>query len=147
METDDEWGAASEAIDPMPSHRQRGDDIASYVIPREGQRGGEESIGGGLKMWQLCMKSYWVYMMQSANGRALYTGVTNDLVRRVGEHKEGRGSFFTAKYKCHKLVYFEEFGLIDQAIVREKEIKSLSRYDKEKLIDRINPERKDLYEQ
>ena len=93
------------------------------------------------------MKSYWVYMMQSANGRALYTGVTNDLVRRVGEHKEGRGSFFTAKYKCHKLVYFEEFGLIDQAIVREKEIKSLSRYDKEKLIDRINPERKDLYEQ
>ena len=93
------------------------------------------------------MKSYWVYMMQSANGRALYTGVTNDLVRRVGEHKEGRGSFFTAKYKCHKLVYFEEFGLIDQAIVREKEIKSLSRFDKEKLIDRINPEKKDLYEQ
>lgn len=54
---------------------------------------------------------------------------------------------FTAKYKCHKLVYFEEFGLIDQAIVREKEIKSLSRFDKEKLIDRINPERKDLLEQ
>ena len=93
------------------------------------------------------MNSYWVYMMQSANGRALYTGVTNDLIRRVGEHKEGRGSLFTAKYKCHKLVYFEEFGLIDQAIVREKEIKSLSRFDKEKLIDRINPERKDLFEQ
>ena len=93
------------------------------------------------------MNSYWVYMMQSANGRALYTGVTNDLIRRVGEHKEGRGSLFTAKYKCHKLVYFEEFGLIDQAIVREKEIKSLSRFDKEKLIDRINPERKDLLEQ
>ena len=86
-------------------------------------------------------------MMQSANGRALYTGVTNDLARRVGEHKEGKGSLFTAKYKCHKLVYFEEFGLIDQAIVREKEIKSLSRFDKEKLIDRINPERKDLFEQ
>ena len=92
------------------------------------------------------MNTYWVYMMQSANCHALYTGVTNDLIRRVGEHKEGRGSLFTAKYKCHKLVYYEEFGLIDQAIVREKEIKSLSRAEKEKLIDSINPERKDLFE-
>lgn len=93
------------------------------------------------------MKTYWVYMMQSVNGRALYTGLTNDLIRRVGEHKEGKGSLFTAKYKCHKLVYYEDFGLIDHAIVREKEIKKLSRAEKEKLIDRINPERKDLLEQ
>ena len=92
------------------------------------------------------MKTYWVYMMQSANGKALYTGVTNDLDRRVREHKEGRGSAFTAKYKCHKLVYYEDFGLIDQAIVREKEIKMLSRAEKERLIDTINPERKDLFE-
>ena len=93
------------------------------------------------------MKTYWVYMMQSANGRALYTGVTNNLDRRVREHKEGSGSAFTAKYKCHKLVYYEDFGLIDQAIVREKEIKKLSRAEKERLIDTINPERKDLFEQ
>ena len=86
-------------------------------------------------------------MMQSDNGRALYTGVTNDLIRRVGEHKEGKGSVFTSKYKCHKLVYYEEFGLIDQAIVREKVIKKLSRANKEKLIDKLNPERKDLFEQ
>ena len=86
-------------------------------------------------------------MMQSANGRALYTGVTNDLERRVCEHKEGRGSIFTAKYKCHKLVYFEEFGLIDQAILREKEIKNMTRANKEKLIDTINPDRRDLFEQ
>ncbi len=86
-------------------------------------------------------------MMQSANGRALYTGVTNNLERRVGEHKEGRGSIFTAKYKCHKLVYFEEFGLIDQAILREKEIKNMTRANKEKLIDTINPDRRDLFEQ
>ncbi|MBR3492124.1 MAG: GIY-YIG nuclease family protein [Bacteroidales bacterium] len=92
------------------------------------------------------MKTYWVYMMQSANGKALYTGVTNDLDRRVREHKEGSGSAFTAKYKCHKLVYYEDFGLIDQAIVREKEIKMLSRAEKERLIDTINPERKDLFE-
>ena len=84
--------------------------------------------------------------MQSANGRALYTGVTNNLDRRVREHKDGCGSAFTARYKCHKLVYYEDFGLIDQAIVREKEIKSLSRVEKEKLIDTINPERKDLFE-
>ena len=86
-------------------------------------------------------------MMQSANGRALYTGVTNNLERRVGEHKEGRGSIFTSKYKCHKLVYFEEFGLIDQAILREKEIKNMTRANKEKLIDTINPNRRDLFEQ
>ena len=85
-------------------------------------------------------------MMQSANGRALYTGVTNDLDRRVREHKEGGGSVFTAKYKCHKLVYFEEFGLVDQAIVREKVIKKLSRANKEKLIDALNPQRADLFE-
>ncbi len=93
------------------------------------------------------MNKYWVYMIQSANGRALYTGVTNNLERRVGEHKEGRGSIFTAKYKCHKLVYFEEFGLIDQAILREKEIKNMTRANKEKLIDTINPDRRDLFEQ
>ena len=92
------------------------------------------------------MKTYWVYMMQSANGRALYTGVTNDLDRRVREQKEGNGSTFTARYKCHKLVYYENFGLIDQAIVREKEIKNMTRASKEELIDTINPERKDLFE-
>ena len=92
------------------------------------------------------MKTYWVYMMQSANGKALYTGVTNNLDRRVREHKEGSGSVFTAKYKCYKLVYYEDSGLIDQAIVREKEIKKLSRAEKERLIDMLNPERKDLFE-
>jgi putative endonuclease len=93
------------------------------------------------------MKTNWVYMMQSENGRALYTGVTNDLDRRVREHKEGSGSVFTAKYKCHKLVYYEDFGLIDQAIEREKKIKKLSRANKEKLIDKMNPNRIDLFEQ
>ena len=92
------------------------------------------------------MKKYWVYMMQSANGRVLYTGVTNNLIRRVVEHKEGKGSVFTAKYKCHKLVYFEEYGLIDMAIIWEKTIKKLSRANKEKLIDAMNPERVDLFE-
>ena len=91
------------------------------------------------------MNKYWVYMMQSNNGRSLYTGVTNDLTRRVCEHKEGRGSVFTAKYKCHKLVYFEEFGIVEQALEREKYIKKLSRANKEKLIDNMNPDRVDLF--
>ncbi len=91
------------------------------------------------------MNKYWVYMMQSNNGRALYTGVTNDLTRRVCEHKEGRGSVFTAKYKCHKLVYFEEFGIVEKALEREKYIKKLSRANKEKLIDNMNPDRVDLF--
>ena len=91
------------------------------------------------------MNKYWVYMMQSNNGRALYTGVTNDLTRRVCEHKEGKGSLFTAKYKCHKLVYFEEFGIVEQALEREKYIKKLSRANKENLIDKMNPDRVDLF--
>ena len=66
------------------------------------------------------MKTYWVYMMQSANGRALYTGVTNNLDRRVREHKEGCGSAFTAKYKCHKLMYYEDFGLIDRLLGKRR---------------------------
>ena len=91
------------------------------------------------------MNKYWVYMMQSNNGRALYTGVTNDLTRRVCEHKEGKGSVFTAKYKCHKLVYFEEFGIVEQALEREKYIKKLSRANKENLIESMNPDRVDLF--
>ena len=91
------------------------------------------------------MNKYWVYMMMSNNGNALYTGVTNDLTRRVCEHKEGKGSVFTAKYKCHKLVYFEEFGIVEQALEREKYVKKLSRVNKEKLIDGMNPDRVDLF--
>lgn len=105
-----------------------------------------ESIEGEPALHIISMNKYWVYMMQSASGIALYTGVTDDLDRRVGEHKEGKGSVFTTKYKCYKLVYFEEFGLIDQAIVREKEIKNMSRANKERLIDTLNPQRIDLYE-
>ena len=127
---------------------------------QQGKCVGMESMGSGIQsknLWEAAqknnnykkqeMKTYWVYMMQSANGRALYTGVTNNLDRRVREHKEGSGSAFTSKYKCHKLVYYEDFGLIDHAIEREKVIKSLSRVEKERLIDTINPERKDLFEQ
>jgi putative endonuclease len=78
--------------------------------------------------------NYYVYIMSSLS-RTLYAGVTNDLERRVGEHKEGKPGAFTARYNVNRLVYFEEFSDINQAIAREKEIKSMTRRQKIKLIE------------
>lgn len=90
--------------------------------------------------------TYYVYMMSSNSNKALYIGVTNDLVRRVREHKNGISGGFTLKYSCHKLVYYESFSDIEQAIGREKVLKGWKRLRKDALIDTINPERRDLYE-
>lgn len=81
-----------------------------------------------------------------ANDRpTLYTGVTNNLVKRVFQHKSGFGSKFTSKYSLHNLVYFEVFDTIEQAIIREKQIKDMNRLTKLKMIRSFNPEFKDLY--
>jgi putative endonuclease len=80
----------------------------------------------------------------SSLSRTLYTGVTNDLERRVGEHKEGQPGSFTARYNVKRLVYFEEFGEIRDAIAREKAIKRMLRAQKIQLVESINPEWKDL---
>lgn len=90
--------------------------------------------------------TYYVYMMSSNSNKALYIGVTNDLVRRVREHKNGISGGFTLKYSCHKLVYYESFSDIEQTIGREKVLKGWKRFRKDALIDTINPERRDLYE-
>ena len=84
-------------------------------------------------------------MMSSNSNNALYIGVTGDLIRRVKEHKSGTTGGFTSKYLCHKLVYFESFSDINQAIYREKVLKGWKRSRKDELIDSINPERKDLF--
>jgi len=89
-------------------------------------------------------KSYYVYMMTNRWKNVLYTGVTNSLERRVWEHKNGTCGGFTKQYNCDRLVYFEEFDEIDQAIDREKQIKGWSRSKKDALIARQNPERNDL---
>ena len=89
---------------------------------------------------------YYVYIISNNFGTVYYTGVTNDLERRIQEHKEGRIPGFTKKYNCKKLLYFEDYSDINQAIEREKKVKKLSRQNKDKLIDQLNPERKDLYE-
>jgi putative endonuclease len=88
---------------------------------------------------------YYVYMLTNKNNNVLYTGVTNNLVRRCLEHKNGLNAGFTKKYNVHKLVYFEVFDHIETAIAREKQIKGLSREKKNTLITNFNPQWADLY--
>ncbi len=89
---------------------------------------------------------YAVYIPTNALHTVLYTGVTNDLQRRVQEHKKKTGGAFTRKYNVNQLVYYELGDDVRQAIFREKQIKAGSRQDKLDLIDRFNPQWKDLYE-
>lgn len=83
--------------------------------------------------------------MTNGNNYVLYTGVTNNLIKRVWEHKQGKGSMFTSKYKITKLVYFEIFNNILEAIKREKQIKAGSRKKKLELIAKLNQNYEDLY--
>lgn len=92
-------------------------------------------------------RQYYVYIMANKYNTVLYTGVTNDLVRRVYEHKEKLVDGFTKKYNVDKLVYFECADDIKAAIAREKQIKGGSRRKKVDLINGLNPEWKDLYEE
>jgi len=92
-------------------------------------------------------KEYAVYIMTNAHNRVLYTGVTNNLKRRVYEHREGIGSIFARRYNVVKLVYFESGDNIQAAILREKQIKAGSRQKKIDLINSLNPEWEDLYDQ
>ncbi len=92
-------------------------------------------------------KEYFVYIMSNKHDTVLYTGVTNNLMRRVWEHKEGRGSVFTSRYRVTKLVYYESYENINLAIAREKQIKGGSRKKKIDLIDNLNPEWNDLYQE
>ena len=90
------------------------------------------------------MSRYWVYMMTNRNKTVIYTGVTNDLKRRIQEHKDNKGCSFTKKYNITMLVYYESFSRIIDAIAAEKKIKSGSRAKKNALIESINPYWKDL---
>nr|WP_320020550.1 GIY-YIG nuclease family protein [uncultured Draconibacterium sp.] len=82
--------------------------------------------------------NYFVYIVTNKNKTVLYIGVTNDLQRRVYEHENGLIPGFTKKYNCHFLIYYEHFQNIDDAIVREKEIKKWRREKKENLISETN---------
>ena len=91
------------------------------------------------------MRQYYVYIMSSYKG-TLYVGVTNNLIRRVQEHREHRADGFTAKYNVTKLVYFEETTDPRPAIEREKQIKGWLRSRKVDLIESTNPGWLDLFE-
>ena len=92
-------------------------------------------------------KEFCVYIMTNAHNTVLYTGVTNNLTRRVYEHKNGLGSAFVKKYNVHKLVYYEVGDNVQSALAREKQIKGGSRQKKIDLINNLNPKWKDLFEE
>ena len=91
------------------------------------------------------MRTYYVYILASKRNGTLYIGVTNDLVRRVYEHKHDLVDGFTKRYGVHRLVYFEDTGDIEAAIQREKQLKWWHRKWKVKLIEKANPDWKDLW--
>ena len=93
-----------------------------------------------------CMitKTFYVYILSTDNNRVLYIGVTNDLLRRLNEHRNNLNSGFTFKYNVHKLVYFESFVFIEDAINREKHLKEWKREWKDNLIRKENPNWRDL---
>ena len=89
-------------------------------------------------------KIYFVYIMTNLHNTTLYTGITNNLYRRVQEHKHGEGGQFSRRYKMRKLVYFEVYRDVRIAIAREKQIKGGSRMIKAELITTLNPDWFDL---
>ncbi len=91
------------------------------------------------------MKRPCVYIMASKRNGTLYVGVTSDIGRRVYEHRSGAVDGFTKRYGCKRLVWYEPYDRMDEAIAREKQIKSRSRAKKLALIEADNPDWNDLY--
>lgn len=92
----------------------------------------------------MASKQYFVYMLTNFELTVLYTGVTNSLERRVWQHKNRAADGFTKQYRCDRLVYFEEYSEITQAIAREKQIKGWTRAKKNALVNGSNPRWSDL---
>lgn len=92
-------------------------------------------------------KGGYTYMMSNVHRTTLYIGVTSDLYARVYQHKHEAGSVFTKRYNCVDLMYYEFYSDIETAISREKRLKKYKREWKWDLIDEMNPERKDLFDE
>ncbi len=93
------------------------------------------------------LKTYYVYILTNWNNKVMYIGVTNDLVRRVFEHRQKTIKGFTEKYNVHKLVYFDVCEDVNSAIAREKELKKWRREKKNQLVAEMNPGWLDLAEE
>ncbi len=93
------------------------------------------------------MRFYYVYILTNLNNQVLYTGVTNNLHSRIDQHRHSAHKGFTWKYNVFKLVFYEVFEDIGDAIFREKQIKAGSRQKKLDLINAMNPEWKDLFDE
>lgn len=93
------------------------------------------------------MKQYYTYILTNKSDTLYYTGVTNDLVRRLYEHREKINQSYTSKYNLNILVYYEIHNDIEEAIKREKQIKSWNREKKKLLVYRFNPMNKDLWDE
>jgi len=93
------------------------------------------------------LKSYYVYILANKRNGTLYTGVTGNLIRRVYEHKNDLVEGFTSKYGIHMLVYYESCDSTEAAIQREKNLKFWHRKWKIRLIEEMNPDWKDLYDE
>ena len=94
----------------------------------------------------MSMNNYYVYILTNWNDRVMYVGVTNNIERRLYEHKNKMVEGFTSKYNVHKLVYLEITNDIKDAVKREKQIKGWKREKKNELVEGTNPEWKDLSE-
>ena len=92
------------------------------------------------------MRAYYVYILTSVNRKVMYVGVTNNLENRVVEHRSGKGSEFTRRYRVTTLVHAEEYQYVEDAIAREKEIKAWRRSKKDALVAATNPSWADLLE-
>jgi len=90
-------------------------------------------------------QTYFVYILASARNGTLYVGVTNDLARRIYEHKAKQVRGFTSRYNVHMLVWYETYGDVNEAIAREKQLKKWERRWKLELIETLNPSWRDLY--
>jgi putative endonuclease len=119
--------------------------VISQRLPSLSLRGVPQS-GTTKQSKKKIMKLGYIYIMTNHSNSVLYTGVTSDLKKRIWEHKQKFISGFTSKYQIHKLVYYECYEDIQEAILREKKIKGGSRIKKIKLIESINNEWKDLYD-
>ncbi len=91
-------------------------------------------------------KQYYIYLLGNKNNTTIYTGITSDIKRRIWEHKNKTTKGFSSKYNLYKLLYYEIYQDPENAIIREKQIKSGSREKKIELIESMNPKWVDLYD-